>query len=64
MTKALLYEGMRRMKALGLHTAVVLNVVENPPAAGLYRSVGFTPQQSIYDYKKTLDQAGSASPSA
>jgi mycothiol synthase len=54
LTKALLYEGMRRMKAHHLHTAVVLNEVENQAAAGLYRSVGFTPQQGIYDYKKQL----------
>jgi ribosomal protein S18 acetylase RimI-like enzyme len=54
LTKALMYEGMRRMKAHGLHTAVVNNVVENPPAVGLYRSVGFTPHQGIYDYKKQL----------
>jgi ribosomal protein S18 acetylase RimI-like enzyme len=56
LTKALMYEGMRRMKAHGLHTAVVNNVVENPAAAGLYRSVGFTPYQGIYDYKKQIDE--------
>jgi ribosomal protein S18 acetylase RimI-like enzyme len=54
LTKALMFEGMRRMKAHGLHTAVVNNLAENPAAAGLYRSVGFTPQHSIYDYKKPI----------
>jgi ribosomal protein S18 acetylase RimI-like enzyme len=54
LTKALLFEGMRRMKAHNLHTAVVNNLVDNPAAAGLYRSVGFTPHQSIYDYKKQI----------
>jgi mycothiol synthase len=53
LTKALMFEGMRRMKAHDLHTAVVLNMVDNPASAGLYRSVGFTPYQGIYDYKKS-----------
>jgi mycothiol synthase len=56
LTKALLYAGMRRMLASGMTTAVVKHEApqENPAAAALYRSVGFTLKYTISDYRKQV----------
>lgn len=53
LTRALMYEGMRRMAAQGMTTAVVIHEApdENPASAALYRSVGFTPKYSSHDYR-------------
>ncbi|HEX2623281.1 MAG TPA: GNAT family N-acetyltransferase [Phototrophicaceae bacterium] len=54
LTKALMYEGMRRMKAEGAVTAIVNHEYENASAIALYASVGFTRKYTITDYRKTL----------
>jgi mycothiol synthase len=54
LTRALMYEGMRRMVAHGMTTAVVKHqpTQKNPAAAALYRSVGFSLKYTIADYRK------------
>jgi mycothiol synthase len=54
LTKALIYEGMRRMVEQGMTTAVVLHEAptENPASTALYRSVGFSPKYSSFVYRK------------
>lgn len=56
LTRALMYEGMRRMIAQGMTMAIVLHqpVQENPAAAALYRSVGFHVRYTITDYRKKI----------
>ncbi|HEX2915680.1 MAG TPA: GNAT family N-acetyltransferase [Chloroflexia bacterium] len=54
LSKALMYEGMRRMVEQGMTTAVVFHEApaENPASSALYRSVGFSPKYSSYEYRK------------
>jgi ribosomal protein S18 acetylase RimI-like enzyme len=54
LTRALMYEGMRRMVEQGMTTAVVLHEApaENPASSALYRSVGFSPKYSSYVYRQ------------
>jgi mycothiol synthase len=54
LTRALMYEGMRRMVEQGMTTAVVLHEApsENPASTALYRSVGFSPKYSSYEYRQ------------
>jgi ribosomal protein S18 acetylase RimI-like enzyme len=56
LSRALMYEGMRRMVAHGMTTAVVLHQTaqKNPAAAALYRSVGFSMRYTIDDYRKQI----------
>ena len=56
LAKALMYEGMRRMIAQGMATAIVLHQPEqdNPASAALYRSVGFSLRYTITDYRKQI----------
>ena len=56
LAKALMYEGMRRMIAQGMATAIVLHQPEqeNPASAALYRSVGFSLRYTITDYRKQV----------
>lgn len=56
LTKALMYEGMRRMVGYGMTTAIVNHQPEqkNPAAAALYRSVGFRLRYTIADYRKQI----------
>lgn len=56
LTRALMYEGMRRMVAHGMTTAIVNHqpAQQNPAAAALYRSVGFTLRYTISDYRKQI----------
>ena len=58
LTRALMYEGMRRMVAYGMTTAVVKHqpAQNNPAAAALYRSVGFSLRYTIADYRKQIDE--------
>ena len=53
LTKALLYEGMRRMAARGMTLAMVVHEApdENPASTALYRSVGFTPKYASHEYR-------------
>lgn len=52
LTKALLYEGLRRMAAQGMTMAMVVHEApdDNPAATALYRSVGFTPKYGSNEY--------------
>ena len=52
LTKALMYEGMRRMTARGMKTAAVLHHTDNLASTALYRSVGFEPKYMITTYRK------------
>lgn len=54
LTRALLYEGLRRLQAHGLHTALVNHHADNPASTALYRSVGFVPRHAIYEYRKPM----------
>lgn len=54
LTKALMYEGMRRMRARGMQTAIVLHHADNPASTALYASVSFRPAFSITDYRKPV----------
>jgi mycothiol synthase len=56
LTKALMYEGMRRMISHGMTMAIVLHQPEqeNPASAALYRSVGFSSRYTIFDYRKNI----------
>lgn len=56
LTRALMYEGMRRMRAEGATVAVVLHETaeENPASGALYKAVGFTPKYTIMDYRKKM----------
>ena len=54
LTKALLYEGLRRLKAHGLHTALVNHAADNPASTALYHSVGFVPRHAIYACRKPM----------
>ncbi len=54
LSKALMYEGMRRMVEPGMTTAIVLHEApaQNPASTALYRSVGFSPKYSSYVYRR------------
>jgi ribosomal protein S18 acetylase RimI-like enzyme len=54
LTRALMYEGMRRMVAQGMKTAAVVHETDNPASAGLYASVGFTPKYTITSFRKII----------
>lgn len=54
LTRALMYEGMRRMIAQGMKTAAVVHHTDNPASTGLYASVGFTPKYAITSFKKPI----------
>ncbi len=56
LASALMYEGMRRIVAHGMTTAVVKHqpAQKNPAAAALYRSVGFSLRYTIADYRKQI----------
>jgi mycothiol synthase len=56
LTTALMYEGMRRMFAHGMTTAIVKHepAQKNPAASALYRSVGFSLRYTITDYRKQM----------
>ena len=56
LARALMYEGMRRMIAQGMTTAVVNHqpARQNPAAAALYRSAGFSLRYTITDYRKQI----------
>ena len=50
--KAVLSEGLKRMRALGAEQAVVLHAGSNPAAQRLYESVGFRPVHKFFYYSK------------
>lgn len=56
LTRALMYEGMRRMQAAGMTTAFVVHepAEENPAAFALYASLGFKEKFPILESRKTM----------
>jgi mycothiol synthase len=54
LTKALMYEGMRRMRAEGAETAMVKYFNDNEAAEATYRSVGFTLKYAIRELQKKV----------
>lgn len=50
--KCLLYEGFRRLKSEGMIEADVCTNSDNPPAIGLYESVGFQKSERLLTYRK------------
>jgi len=54
LTSALMYEGMRRMRAAGMETAIVRYHVDNVSGVPLYRSVGFQTRFETTDYRKPM----------
>jgi len=54
LTRALMYEGMRRMVSQSMTTAIVLHHTDNPASSGLYASVGFAPKYAITSYRKMI----------
>jgi GNAT superfamily N-acetyltransferase len=57
LTSALMHEGMRRMRAAGMGTAIVCYNVDNVSAVSLYRSVGFQTRYEITEYRKPMAPA-------
>jgi mycothiol synthase len=54
LAKALMHEGLRRMRARGMTTAVVKHENDNPAAAALYASVGFRTLYTLAEYRKAM----------
>ena len=54
LARAVLVEGMRRLVALGAHTAVVLSAGGRDPSYRLYQSAGFRVLDRIYAWKKAV----------
>lgn len=54
LSKALMYEGMRRMIAQGMGAAIVETNNGNEAALALYRSVGFEMKYTYTDYRKPV----------
>lgn len=52
--RALVTEGMRRMKEAGLGHAYVVNAVANEPSAALYTACGFVPLHPIDGFTKPV----------
>jgi ribosomal protein S18 acetylase RimI-like enzyme len=53
--KAVMIEGLCRMRAGGMLTAIVGAESDNPAAQGLYRSIGFQAVNKICTYRKNLE---------
>ena len=52
--KCLLFEGLRRLRSEGMTEADVCTNYDNPPAIGLYESVGFHLDKKLFTYKKEI----------
>jgi ribosomal protein S18 acetylase RimI-like enzyme len=53
LTRALMYAGMRRLKTLGIETAIIMFEDENVAAKSLYHSIGFRETNRLRRYQKT-----------
>lgn len=54
LARAVLYEGMRRLKDLGAHTAYVVSLGDEGASARLYDSVGLIELDRTYEWKREL----------
>jgi len=54
LAKAILAEGMRRMMAYGMRTAIVCAEHDNLPARRLYQSMGFQPDNRLWTYARPV----------
>lgn len=54
LTRALMAEGLRRMQAAGMETAIVCHLIGNEAAQRLYEGMGFVAQHYIHFYTKPL----------
>ncbi len=54
LTSALMYEGMRRMRAAGMETAIVRYDADNSAGVPFYRSVGFQTLYQLAEYRKRM----------
>jgi len=50
--RSLLFEGFRRLRAEGMNEADLCTNYDNPPAIGLYESVGFRKAKRLLTYRK------------
>ena len=57
--KAVMLEGLRRLKATGMQTAIVYSVSSNEASRKLYESVGFEVYNRSYDYVKRVQNFAS-----
>lgn len=55
--RAVMLEGLRRLRAAGAETAIVYTSANNPPAVALYESVGFRRYDEEHYYEKPLARA-------
>lgn len=53
--KAVLAEGLRRMMAYGMQSAIVCAEADNTAAQRLYQAAGFQVEQHLLTYVKSLD---------
>jgi mycothiol synthase len=58
LTRAVLLEGLRRLKACGMERVCVSTGISNTPATRLYESIGFKGVNQTLDYVKTESKAG------
>lgn len=54
LAKAVMLEGLRRLKATGMYTAIVYSASSNEASRKLYESVGFEVYNRSYDYVKRV----------
>ena len=54
--RAVLYEGMRRMRARGMRSASVCVDGDNPAGIGVYAAAGFQVVHRLWTYKKKVDK--------
>ncbi len=53
--RAVLYEGMRRMKARGMRTASVCVEGDNPAGVGVYAATGFEAVHKLWTYRQEVE---------
>lgn len=54
LARAVMCEGLRRMQAHGMETALIASVASNPVSNGLYTSLGFTVTSRAQSYTRTV----------
>jgi mycothiol synthase len=54
LSKAVLWEGLRRLKARGATEATVMPIETEPVAMALYHAAGFQPMNKVVSYTKSI----------